>query len=256
MRLFVLLTVILLCLSGCSRKCFMLFNYRCEKISNAPLSEVKPKATPLQQESPLISAPAPIPTTTAIAPTIAATTTNVPTSPCGLEEICEFNIDLYSQWLAQKINTTLIDKDYLEQNITISPKCEELGCLPPPFHNTFEGMLQDNLLSYGVGVREVEDENSLMLRYQAQVVPTVGKYKSNMSQLVLTTTIIKADRFIFSNTARFTINKWDAWQYRVTSPASVIPITQSSPRQMNQQPATVKASQTVLEPQPLTTNNS
>lgn len=245
MRLFVLLTVIMLCLSGCSRKCFMLFDYKCEKVDSSSAPQAVTQTTPPRQ---IVTPPVKQATVPIVAP--------IPSSPCGPEQICEFNIDLYAQWLARKINATLIEKDYIEQNITISPKCEQLDCLPPPFHNTFEGMLQDNLLFYGVGLRKVEDENSLTLRYQAQVVPIVGKKNNNMSKLVLTTTIIKADKFIFSNTSMFTINKWDAWQYRISSPASVIPITQSLPLQSARQPVAIKERQTILEPQPLTSKKS
>lgn len=258
MRSLVLLTVIVLCLSGCSRKCFMLFDYRCEKVSsNSDSDTVQQNSTPKYIPAPTqTSASTQISTQTP--PNVETVQAEVvPDSPCGPEQICEFNIDLYSQWLARKINATLIEKDYIEQNITIQPKCEEVGCLPPPFHNTFEGMLQGNLLFYGVGLREIEDENSLTLRYQAQVVPIVNEKMNNMSKLVLTTTIVKAGKFIFSNTSLFTINKWDAWQYRISAPASIIPITQTLPPQSAQQPAvTPKLDKNIIEPQPITSNNS
>lgn len=249
MRLLVLFTVIMLSLSGCSRECFMFLDYKCEKVGSTTASSAAQPIAQSQPQSPPTLSPAP---QAVIEPEPAP----LPLSPCGPEEICEFNIELYSQWLAEKINDTLIAKDYIEQSITITPKCEQLGCVPPPFHNSFEGMLQDSLLFYGVSLREVEDEDSLTLRYQAQVVPLMGKDNNGMSKLILTTTIIKASKFIFSNTSIFTINKWDAWQYRVSSPATVIPITQSLPVQSSLPSTPTHEAKTVIEPQPLTSTNS
>lgn len=256
MRLFVLLIITTMCLSGCSRKCFMLFNYRCEKVENNADST---KSTKQASHSATTSAPQQYvaPKSSAV-PQVTDTHTEppLPDTPCGPEEVCQFNIDLYSQWLARKINSTLIQKDYLEQNITLSPKCERVECLPPPFHNSFEGKLQDNLLFYGVGVRQIANEKSLSLRYQAQVVPIIGDKKNQLSKLILTTTIIKNGMFIFSNTSMFTINKWDAWQYRVSQPATVIPITGFLPKQSVQQVSAQNEAPIILEPQPFTPRES
>lgn len=161
--------------------------------------------------------------------------------------------------LANQINNELIAKNYIDKSVYVKPSCSD----PTPcdqdaaiFAQAFKDFLITELVRYGVPTLEVAEQNSVQVAYHVQIVrhsqvekhffkPDVPKFIAD--EVIITTSILSDNRYIFRKSGVYSIIDKDFWHYQdLNGGAARIPVA-SKPKTLEMQPVP----QNILEPAPL-----
>ncbi|CAG37222.1 hypothetical protein [Desulfotalea psychrophila] len=159
--------------------------------------------------------------------------------------------------LANRINNRLIQQNYIDRSVYISPACYQLSACSQAttaFDRVFRELLTAKLLEYGVPTTDKRTPETLDISYTTQVLAqsNMGYWGPKISAKVLiTTSIISNNRYIFSQSDIYRLNSDEFRYYQKATPATVIGIASEKKTDALPLKQTPEAEEILLEPQPL-----
>lgn len=171
-----------------------------------------------------------------------------PTQEKKIEEPVQQSIIASRDWknlaseLANQINNELISKNYIDKSVYVKPSCSD----PTPcdedaaiFVQAFKDFLITELVRYGVPTVEAPEPNSVQVAYHARIVrhSQVEKHffkadtpKFIADEVIITTSILSDNRYIFRKSGVYTIIDKDFWHYQdLGGGATRIPVASNAP---------------------------
>lgn len=131
--------------------------------------------------------------------------------------------NLLANNLASRINDELIRQRYGNATVYVRHSCGKPNTCRPEdtfvFDEGFNDVLVSQLASFGIPVMRTPVGADLMVEYQVQL-----KYLPDY-EVIVTTSVMERNKFVFRSSERFTIDKYDYWKYRQAAPAAEIELT-------------------------------
>ncbi len=143
----------------------------------------------------------------------------------------------YAIELAEKINKELIQRNHVDKSVYVRPGCSEpdpCGTEDTAFNKAFRDFLITELVKLAVPTVDSPEENSVIITYQAQVVIhgkpfnplqliNLGNKKHFVAdEVVIITSILLDNRYIFRDSGVYTIKDKDFWHYQNHSKEAAI----------------------------------
>ncbi len=135
----------------------------------------------------------------------------------------------YAIELANKINKELVARGYVNKSVYVKPACSDpYPCEPEitAFDKAFRDLLITELVRLAVPTVEQHSDNTVNVTYKAQVVFHGTKDPNFVEELylsarrfladevIITTSILLKDRYIFRESGIYTIKDKDFWHYK------------------------------------------
>lgn len=166
----------------------------------------------------------------------------------------------YCEELAIKINTEIIEKNYLSNPIYITSSCTEITpCAQTnrAFDSVYTDLLAGELLALGVPVRNAMSEDSLIVSYSTSIVDD-AQYRQKGGEVVITNAIIKNNNYIFSNSGILTITPKEYIHFfqKQSTSAATIKVRQGNQLAQNSEESNIEDEETVnyemhIQPEPI-----